>query len=127
MLQIDFIERGSADCPIVRIAGIDPAACTLLGETLGAMTRGSVARVAIHELPGIASTNGCVLFACVGSRERGTVRQPNCASFDWILTRAGWENVCGLIEPFFARGDCGYQWLEYLGDAKILLTSTGRW
>jgi hypothetical protein len=62
----------------------------------------------------------------VGTRNDG-VRKEQPLRFVCVLTRAGWSNVEGLLEPF-SESDCfGFQWLTTDGGTQLLISANGQW
>jgi len=48
------------------------------------------------------------------------------ASLQCQLTRATWDNVAGLCDPF-TTGSGGHQWLDRTGEIAVLLSADGTW
>jgi hypothetical protein len=68
---------------------------------------------------------GCSLDLQVGTRNDG-VREEQPLRFECVLTRAGWSNVEGLLEPF-SESDCfGLQLLTTDG-TQLLISANGQW
>jgi hypothetical protein len=62
----------------------------------------------------------------VGKRNDG-VRQEQPLLFACVLTREGWSNVEGLLEPFSESDSPGFQWLTTNGGAHLLISVNGQW
>jgi len=129
-MKIEFLESGSADCPLIRIFGDKPEVCQQLRQAFEQLAIGSVGEVSLTDLPGIEPLGGCCLIAQAGRRDRGIIRNGQ-NTFCWMLTPATWDNVAGLIEPFCRTGTDGYQWLDDVpaGEANVLISTlrSGCW
>jgi hypothetical protein len=128
VLQLEYLSICSRDCPFLRISGEDPRAATLLKDAFADLAQERTDRVALSDLPGIAAINECRLTAAVGKLNRGVVQLSDGKTFDWVLTRAGWDNNVGLIEPFCEMcGGHSYQWLDSPSDIAVLFSPSGQW
>jgi hypothetical protein len=125
-MKIEFLESGSADCPLLRIFGDEPDVCQHFRRAFEQLANGSVEEVSLTDLPGVEPLGGCSLIAKVGSRDRGVIPDEGTV-FQWVLTAGGWDNVAGLLEPFCTPGNGGYQWLHQTGDIRVLISPTGDW
>jgi hypothetical protein len=126
-MKIEFLESGSADCPLIRIYGNEPEVCQQLQRTFEQLANGSIEEVSLTDLPGVEPLGGCCLIAQAGRRDRGIVCKGRNV-FHWVLTPATWDNVAGLIEPFCGTEAGGYQWLNQVPASEAcVLVSTSRW
>jgi hypothetical protein len=125
-MRIDFLDKGSADCPLIRIYGFHPDECIRLKRVFERLARGEAQEICLNDLPGVEPANGFGLIAKTGKRDRG-VLYDNHNAFEWVLTPSTWDNVAGLIEPFCILGSGGYQWLEQVGEIGVLISRTGCW
>jgi hypothetical protein len=127
-MKIDFLESGSADCPLIRIYAGQPEACRQLKQAFEHLADGAVKEVALSDLPGMLPVGGCCLIAQAGRRDQGIVRSAG-NQFRWVLTPATWDNVAGLVEPFCSVPVPGYQWLDQVGasEARVLISTDGCW
>jgi hypothetical protein len=124
-MKIEFLERGSAGCPLIRIYGTDIDGCLRLKGAFEQLERGAVREIVLSDLPGIEPVSGCRVTAKAGKWDRGVLAVGEYA-FDWVLTPSTWDNVAGLIEPFCLQAG-GYQWLEQTSDTRVLISPSGYW
>lgn len=124
-MKVEFLEHGSADCPLLRIYGDEPDVCQHLRRAFENLALGSVEEVSITDLQGVEPLDGCCLVAKAGSRDRGIVRTGE-SRFLWVLTPATWDNVAFLIEPFCGKQTGGYQWLDQVpaSEARVLVSTS---
>jgi hypothetical protein len=98
MMQLEFLEQGANECPLIRIFGCDPASCKRLKELFEQLSIGEAGPRRIDELPGMQSISDCRLVASSGRQDQGVARQGDV--FLWSLMPGSWDNVAGLLEPF---------------------------
>jgi hypothetical protein len=128
MLRLEFLAGGWPDCPFLRISGDDVGACAHLKQDFEWLADGSMESARLDELPGMKAIDHCHLTAFVGKRNRGVMPVKEPSSFDWVLTRAGWGNNAGLVEPFCTcPGLATYQWLDSPSDIAVLFSPSGQW
>jgi hypothetical protein len=136
-MEIEFLKEGSADCPLVRIFGIDPQEFSTLADAIKELARAEGIERAADQLPGFHGVSNCRLTIISISTDDG-VRQVSETTFVWALSPSKWLLVGGLIEPFAARQCDGlHQWLTgpqaryglNRGPISILLSCSddGRW
>ncbi len=124
-MKIEYLENGSADCPLIRIYGTEPEVCNQLREAFEQLANGEAREISLTDLPGVEPLGGCRLIAQVGKRDRGIVRQGENV-FYWVLTPAAWDNVAGLTEPFCNAPINTFQWLDDVpaSEAQVLISSS---
>ncbi|MBI3866316.1 MAG: hypothetical protein HY290_30925 [Planctomycetia bacterium] len=128
MLQVDFLEAGSADCPLIRIAGGDVSTYRLLHARIVELAAGKTDAVAIEQIAGISSSDGTRLTAVRFGFNQGVARGDTNRTFEWRLTEGTWDNVAGLLEPFCQpRQRDGFQRIESAGDIRVVVTTNGQW
>ena len=137
-MKIEFLEEGSADCPLIRIFGtVRHQFVALHSETLK-LGQGLGLRCVLHELPDFAGVDGCAFSAVSSSADQGARRASKAPQFVWGLTPRMWMIVSGLIEPFALAPRIGaFQWLGGpeaghgldVGEVNILLScsQSGSW
>ena len=124
-MRIEYIDRRSPDCPLVRISETTLDECKKLTELFYALSTGELRGGAIHELSEHACAVGCQLIAKTGKRDMGMLQAgPNV--FECILKKTTWDNVAGLAEPF-SKDLSGFQWLDDSSGIRLLLSPTGTW
>jgi hypothetical protein len=137
-VQIDFLEEGSEDCPLIRLYGVEPGQFATLHATILRLATGAREECSLHEVPGLCALSGSRLKLISSSADEGVRRIGQDLDFEWRLRQAQWFSVAGLVEPFAQGGISGsYQWLSGkqarhgldLGEISILLTCSvdGRW
>lgn len=136
-MQIDFLEEGSADCPLIRLYGVEASQFAILHETILRLASSAQKECSLHEVPGFHALS-CRLKLISSSSNAGVQRVGQNLVFEWSLTPAQWFVVAGLVEPFAQRVEQGrYQWLSGkearhgldLGDISMLLSCStdGSW
>lgn len=125
-MRLEYLPDGSPDCPLIRLFDFTPPEAATLGVAVADMVAGRADRVAVHELPGVASVGGCELVLRARGWDQAVVRV-GPAAFECGFTPGTWGNVADLVEPF-AAGSNGYQWLAGVpGEASLLLSVSGQW
>lgn len=128
-MKLEFLRSGSPDCPLIRLYEFDVEQARRFRQIALRLANGDHQAVALHAEPGIDSIAGCELTLREGQRDFGVMELAEM-KFECVLTKRGWLNVAGLIEPF-CRSECpGYQWLTRLtrrGKISLLLSHNGRW
>ena len=137
-MQLEFLETGAADCPLLRIYGTGAAGFRSLHFAVRQLAAQDGATCALDQLPEVHAVAGCALMMIASSVNAGVCRTGATSSFEWRLKPAKWSVVAGLIEPF-ARGLNGgtHQWLAGkearfgldLGTVAVLISNSddGRW
>jgi hypothetical protein len=126
-MKLEFLEKGSPDCPLIRLYAFDESEAGRLQEILCSICSGAVATVALHSEPGIEPIGGCRLTLRLGRQDLGIIRRGPTA-FDCVFTVDMWLQVAGLAEPICERAKPGYyQWLTDQGYASLFLSPDGCW
>ena len=137
-MNLDFLEEGSPDCPLIRIYGTDHDDHRRLIRAIAALAAGTVERLPIQELPGFGADPNFELILSIAANDEGVSRHGQSLHFIWALTSAKWHIVEGLARPLADCESAGaYQWLagpeaRYgldVGSASVLLSNThdGHW
>jgi hypothetical protein len=117
MIKLDFVEKGSDECPLIRIFGDEPF--NGLVDSFFALSHGQVDSVIVEDLPNYESIKECHLVMAVGGNDNGILRNSeSCFDFTWIMTRSSWEDLAELAEPFYKFSGYRYQWLAG-GEARM--------
>jgi hypothetical protein len=126
-IQIEFFPDAEEN-GLILLHGNDPQAARRLQEQVASLTSKQVQHVAIHEIPGFESVDGCRLYFTVGQSDFDTLPLRAKNEFSCELDSISWENIVGVLEPFTERMDHdGFQWLDssYGGIAIIISTFRG--
>jgi len=125
-MKLEFLERGSPDCPLIRLYEFAAKESYNLRRIALQLARGREQTVLFHEQPGVISIGSCRLTLHQGEEDCG-VSEFGARNFKWVLSKVGWFQVAGLIRPFSKGATVGFQWLSERGKARILISSDGRW
>ena len=125
-MKLDFLADGAADCPLIRLFSFTREEAAHLYQLPVGLSTGAIQSVSLHEDPTIDSIGGCELRLLQGKTDRG-VLQTGRASFDYVLTPTGWDNMAGLVEPYYITGSDGFQWLCSRTKINLLLSKDGSW
>jgi hypothetical protein len=126
-MRVEYFDDGSDECPLILLYGVDPIDAETLSEALNELSESHESRLAIHELPGFSSVDGCQLFASPFQSDLGVkmIQSPN--QFECFLRAHSWEIVVGLLEPFCSSESMAGRHSQYLDEKGIrLLISTER-
>jgi hypothetical protein len=124
MIQLER-RRGTTKEIVLPLHGRDDAAFRHLLEVCVGLAE-EPGSVAIHDLPGVRSVNGCQLIAVRSESYEGVRLNGN--RYIWTLDSEGWRHAYYLLEPFAGDiwdGRC--QFLEGRGDAMIIYSTDGQW
>jgi hypothetical protein len=125
-MKMEFLKSGAPDCPLIRLYEFKTNEAQSLRRFALQLARGWTPSVFLHNEQGIQATGELQLTLSRGEKDRG-VFETGPLEFAWVLTRAGWLSVSGLVRPFSRTGSGGYQWLCELGKIRILISHDGRW
>ena len=137
-MDLDFLEEGSRDCPLIRIYGTDYDDHCRLTRAIADIAAGTVQRLPIQELPGFGADPNFELILRTAAKDEGVSRHGQSLHFVWALTPGKWRIVEGLARPLadFEIEGC-YQWLagpeaRYgldVGSVSVLLSNShdGHW
>jgi hypothetical protein len=128
-MNIEFFADGSPDCPLILIYGREPEQAAILMQSVHRLAEGETNWIAVHELLGFNSVDGCKLFARVSSNDGGVQRLPEREAFECLLRPASWSNIEGLLEPFTDPNTPSgrFQWLDEHGDVDLLISTHRGW
>ncbi|MCC6983940.1 MAG: hypothetical protein IT535_11765 [Bauldia sp.] len=137
-MNLEFLEEGSEDCPLIRLYGTVPAEFVSLHREIRRLATGEVERVSVDRLPGFRSVDGCELTMVSSPRDIGVHRRQGTPSFEWQLTPSMWDIAGDFIDPFARDLEVGrYQWLAgrqggsglNVGKIAVLMSATesGEW
>jgi hypothetical protein len=125
-MKLEFLESGSPDCPLIRLYEFDAKEAYSMRLIALHLAGSKEQTVLFHERPRIIPIGGCQLTLHLGEKDRG-VSELGSNSFKWVLSKAGWIEVSGLIRPFARTESSGFQWLSDRGQIRVLLSHDGRW
>ena len=122
---MEYIPEGSSDCPLIRISGTSLKDLSVLMDAWTALSRQAGVEIPLGLLEGMTTKDRCELIC--SSAEVSVGIQAQAGNQFWCaLTRAAWENVGELTEPFLNQ-QAGYQWLIDDGAVSLLLSPSGCW
>ena len=73
-MQIEFLEEGSEDCPLIRLYGIESRQFAILHETILRLASGAQEKCLLHEVPSFRALSGCRLKLVSSSSNAGVQR-----------------------------------------------------
>lgn len=137
-MQIDFLEEGSEDCPLIRLYGVEASQFAILLEAMLHLATRAQEECSLHDVPGFHALPGCRFKLISASAQTGVQRIGQSLDFEWRLTPAQSIVVAGLVEPFAQRVEQGrHQWLSGKqarygldrGDISVVLSCSadGHW
>lgn len=137
-MNIEFLDSGSEDCPLIRIFGIEKEQFASFRQAVIELGQAPMGQFALHELPRFVGVRGCEVVCVSSPFDRGLRRVSTQSHFAWEMTSEKWVIVSGLIEPFLDDEMIGsYQWLcgpeaahgLTIGQISALLScsTTGEW
>jgi hypothetical protein len=129
-MKIEHFEPSAQDGPAILIYGNEPEAVETLIAAVHTLSQGSQERVAVHQLPGFESVDGCELFLAATKSDRGVRLIAPPLSFECSIRPLWWDNVLGLLEPF--RGPFTshhHQYLDYgwSSDFQLIISTHRGW
>lgn len=130
VMRVEYFADGSDECPLILLYGADPKDAATLSEAFHSLTKPGASLVAVHNLPGFSSVDGCRLFASRSEADRGVTMIQSPKQFDCFLRAESWENIVGLLEPFCnSERTLGirFQYLDESGDTRLLISTERAW
>ena len=97
-MKLEYLSDGSAECPLIRLYEFNRSEAKQLRQLVKSLVNGDNERIALQNEMWVEPIGGCSLDLRVGTRNDG-VREEQPLRFECVLTRAGWSNVEGLLEP----------------------------
>lgn len=124
-MQMEFLEEGSDDCPLIRLIAVDNDDLRALVVLIERLETGAVRELHLHDEPFVRTIDGCRLTLRVAERNVGIRRLGSDRRFLWELSTDGWVGVNDRADALADAGE--FQWLDETGPISLLLTKTGRW
>jgi hypothetical protein len=124
-MEINYIENGSPDCPLIQISKTTADDIKELLAIWHALSETEKREIDLGMLNEMINCDHIHLICKIGTRDIG-IKKINQKNFDCILTEATWLQVHGLTEPFLKEIN-GYQWLTTEGEIRLLLSPLGGW
>jgi hypothetical protein len=125
-MKLEFLESGSRDCPLIRLYEFGTKEANILRRIALHLAGTREQTVLFHEQPGVIPVDGCHLTLHLGEKDLG-VSELGSNKFKWVLSKAGWFQVAGLIRPFTRIDSSGFQWLSDGDQIRVLLSHNGSW
>jgi hypothetical protein len=126
-MKIEYLPDGSEACPLVRLFDFKTSEIAELLAACRALHDGPLGHYRLDAIRSLESIGGCQLSLEAGVRDRGLVLVAPPAEFRWVLSRLTWDNVEGLLAPFEKHEIDGFQWLDSIGEASLLISRDGSW
>jgi hypothetical protein len=125
-MKLEFLGSGSPDCPLIRLYEFGTKEANGLRRIALQLAGAKEQTVLFHEQPGVIPVDWCHLTLHLGEKDRG-VSELGSNKFKWVLSKAGWFQVAGLMRPFTRTDSAGFQWLSDGGRIRVLLSHNGLW
>jgi hypothetical protein len=125
-MKLDFLRSGSPECPLIRLYDFDTVEADRLMQVALRLAQYQNKVVALHTEQYVRAIGGCELTLREGEKDQGASELAEL-KFEWVLTKGGWLEVAGLIQPFCRGEASGYQWLTRTGKIAVLLSHDGQW
>ncbi len=127
-MNIEYLEKGSDDCPIIRVYGNEPDSVKLLMKCIADLVNGTVKTKCINDIKGFKSVSGCKFNIEVSSLQKGVIKTGS-NSFVCQLTKVGWQESYELLEPLSEESKTGYQWINESSEISFLVSryANGQW
>ena len=126
-MKLEYLPDGSPECPLIRLYDFNRSEAQQSRQLVKSLVSGDRKQVALqNEIMWVEPVAGCCLDLRVGIGNDG-VRQEQPLRFECVLTREGWSNVEGLLEPFSESDSPGFQWLTSHGGTSLLITANCQW
>jgi hypothetical protein len=110
-MKIEYLEKGSPDCPLIRLFGTDSSEFRALHEAFLRLASGAVKTCELQKIAGLRAVSDCTHILEASARNEG-VSQSIANEFRWKLTREMWRIAAGLTEPFVSDPQAdAFQWL----------------
>lgn len=129
-MKIEYLTNIDSTNPkdsILRIFDFDSSEACQFRDILSKLADGSTTTIDLNSIPLFTPLDNCHLVLRVGSSDKGVIILSGNA-LECILTRDGWQDAEGLVEPFCEGNISGYQWLYDLNtDIELLFSPSGDW
>jgi hypothetical protein len=127
-VNIDYLENGSDDCPIIRVYGNEPDSVRLLMKCIADMVNGEIKSKCLNDIKGFKSINGCRFDIELSSLQKGVI-QLSSNNFICQLSKDGWQEAYELLEPLSEDSKTGYQWINESSEISFLVSryANGQW
>jgi hypothetical protein len=127
-VKIEYFHDGSPDCPLVLLYGIETDAVKSLVKEITAMIEGHRISIAVHELGGFESVDGCQLHFRANSVDTGISLPEQTNRFECSLQSDTWAEVVDFLEPFCRpKNAASFQWLSSHGKINLLISTHRGW
>ena len=128
-MNIEYIDNGSKDCPLIRLYGDDPDSIQLFIKNIVLLLSGKIKSKKINDLKGFNGINQCQVDMQLAPTSKGIIHIKG-NNFKCLLSKDDWETVIGLLEPFSKKSKNGkYQWLNETSNISLLVSTyeNGQW
>ena len=125
-MQLEFLEEGSADCPLLRLSHFTGSDVQQVLDAIRSLINDTEECIEIHRLPFVESINGCRLTFWRSIHNQYVVRVADM-EFRCCLDQDEWSHTAELLAPFVQESK-GFRWIvEGTGEAPILISQSGQW
>jgi hypothetical protein len=124
-MDIEYIPK----LKVLLIHGHEPKVVAHLREQVAELAAERISSIAVHELPGFRSVEGCQLFAERDTWDSGARPDPKPPVFRCRLTPLTWHNIESLLEPFSDGSYFGasHQFLDHHGKIQLIISGGRGW
>jgi hypothetical protein len=127
-VNIEYLEGGTEDYPLIRIYGDEPDSVKLLMASISDLVNGKIKQKCINDINGFNSINDCQFSIEVSSKQEGVIKT-NSNSFKCLLPKDDWQTAYMLLEPLSKKAQVGYQWIDETSNISFLVSlyEDGQW
>lgn len=124
-MRIEYLEKGSPDCPIVKIYNCTLDEYKYLCNQFNLLHK-SDNSFKLNDTPSTLN-----IEFNVGELNQG-VKLKDDSNFICILTKGAYKNIADLVSPFITKYEkenqsTRFQWLNEDSDISLLLSTNGKW
>ena len=127
--QIELIEDGSNECPLIQISGTDFQAARELFHAIRGMRDKMAGSFVLHDVPGFENCTDPELQLTISEDNDGIQNLAGGRTYECRLSYDGWRRVEDLLAPFCQRNSAlqGFQWLDETSNISLLFSPNSGW
>ena|ERR1700722_2086707 len=130
-MLLEYLEDADAqvDTRVLLLYEAMPDEAGALRNAIDRLSRGKPGdEMRVDALPGVVTVDGSSLAATVSDADLGVEPVADADhQFRCALTPAGWQRVCGLLEPFLRNDSRGFQYLSEEGTVEWIISHDRGW